>query len=383
MKKQYLKLLLVQILLIVFSLLQFIILKQFNVYIYVLEIVAIFFVLRYIFKVSIDHSFKKKDALLVIAISCLTYYALIYLCGFVFGFVYSTYSRSLIGIFKNVLSATIFVAFIEGIREIIISKSKYYKSLIILSIFTMSMLEILFSISLAQFSDRIVFANIFLGIILPCLFRNLFLTYSMHHFGILDSLVYHLIMVIIPYIVPVFPNLGDYMQTLLLILHPLITLFLCSSMVFYKREKIKDTDRYLKLLKTYKYLLIGVAVVAVIFVYLMSDLGRFTVMAIGSGSMSGSIEKGDIVFIDKKSKDYKINDVIAYNYNNTIIVHRIVNIEDFKVFKAYRTKGDNNNAEDAWLSYKEKIKGKVLFRIRFLGWPTVKLGEFLTDLKNR
>ena len=383
MKKQYLKMLSIEVFIIVFSLLQFLILKQFNIYIYVVEVIGIYIVLRSFFKLDRKQNYEKKDALLIILITCLSYYAITYIAGFFLGFIRTTYSTNIIGILRNVISSALLIAAIESIREIIINKAKYYKSVIALSIVALSMLEILFSISLVQFSDRIAFLQILLSIVLPCLFRNVFLTYSMYHFEIQNTLIYHALMVIVSYLVPVFPNIGDYLQTILLILHPLVTMYLCSRIVFYKREKIEDTKKFLKTVKIYKYAIIVFLVISSIVIYLISDLGRFTVMAIGSESMTGTINKGDIVFIDKKKRDYKINDILAYNYNNTIVVHRIIGIKDFNAFIAYKTKGDMNESEDTWYSYKDKIKGKVLFRIRFLGWPTVKLSEFLNNLNKR
>ena len=386
MKKQYLKLLSVEIFLIVFSLLQFIILKQFSIYLYVVEVVGIYLTLRSLFKTTKknDNNMQKKDALLVIVIACLAYYVITYLSGFLLGFVYTTYSRRFIGILRNVVSASILIYCLEKIRKIIIVKSKYYKSLIILSFVALSMVEILFSISLVQFSDKLAFLQILLSIILPCIFRNVFLTYSMYHFGETDTLVYHMLMVVPMYLVPVFPNMGDYLQTVLLILHPLLTLYLCSNIVFYKKDKIEDTDKYLRMVKLEKYLFIAAGIVLVILVYLISDIGRFTIMAIGSESMTGTINKGDIVFIDKKEREYKVNDIIAYNYDGSIIVHRIIGIKKFnESFKAFKTKGDFNKDEDGWLSYKEHIKGKIAFRIRFIGWPTVKLSEYIADFNSR
>ena len=386
MKKQYLKLLSVEIFLIVFSLLQFIILKQFSIYLYVVEVVGIYLTLRFLFKTTKknDNNMQKKDALLVIVIACLAYYVITYLSGFLLGFVYTTYSRRFIGILRNVVSASILIYCLEKIRKIIIVKSKYYKSLIILSFVALSMVEILFSISLVQFSDKLAFLQILLSIILPCIFRNVFLTYSMYHFGETDTLVYHMLMVVPMYLVPVFPNMGDYLQTVLLILHPLLTLYLCSNIVFYKKDKIEDTDKYLRMVKLEKYLFIAAGIVLVILVYLISDIGRFTIMAIGSESMTGTINKGDIVFIDKKEREYKVNDIIAYNYDGSIIVHRIIGIKKFnESFKAFKTKGDFNKDEDGWLSYKEHIKGKIAFRIRFIGWPTVKLSEYIADFNSR
>ena len=117
--------------------------------------------------------------------------------------------------------------------------------------------------------------------------------------------------------------------------------------------------------------------IVLIMIYLNCNLFRFTSLAIGSTSMQGSIDKGDIVIIDKHDKSPKENDVIAFREQGRIVVHRMVNIKDFKTVNYYITKGDANNDVDAWYVAKESIVGTVKLRIRWLGWPTVALSELL------
>ena len=378
MKKQYLKLLIVEIILIVFSLLQFFLLKQFDTYLYIVEVLAIFIVMNLLFDKDRKENFQRKDVLLVILISCLSYYAITYISGFLFGFVYSTYSRELLTILKNVFFATFFIVVIENIRDLVLQKARYYKSLVILSILVFTLIEVLFSISLSQFSDKVIFLRILLIIIIPCLFRNIFLTYSMYYFGTLDSIAYHALMVVVSYIVPVFPNLGDYVTTVLLVMHPMLTLYLCSRFAIYKKDTIKDTKKFYRNIKLQKGLLYGLLVFLIISVYLISGMGRFTLMAIGSESMTGSINKGDVIIIDTKKQKYKVGDVIAYEIGGTIIVHRVVDVNDEKRV-SYITKGDYNKNVDDWVAFQEIVRGKSVLTIKFIGWPTVKLSEFLAS----
>ena len=45
----------------------------------------------------------------------------------------------------------------------------------------------------------------------------------------------------------------------------------------------------------------------------------------------------------------------------------------------YITKGDANNGKDNWTVNNRMIKGKVGFYIKYVGWPTVKLSEYLEE----
>lgn len=87
-------------------------------------------------------------------------------------------------------------------------------------------------------------------------------------------------------------------------------------------------------------------------------------LIVTTGSMSGTIEEGDMIII-KKSDEYKIGDIITFMPENATVptTHRIVRIADGKYF----TKGDANNAEDTRPIDADGIVGKVTGRIRHVG----------------
>ena len=95
--------------------------------------------------------------------------------------------------------------------------------------------------------------------------------------------------------------------------------------------------------------------------------------------MENSINKGDAVFITKILKDDDIDkgDVIAYKYENKIIVHRVVSKKCDNGKCLYRTKGDANNVKDDAVLIIKDIKGKVLFKVIYIAYPSVWVSEWL------
>ncbi len=76
---------------------------------------------------------------------------------------------------------------------------------------------------------------------------------------------------------------------------------------------------------------------------------------VATGSMSGTIEVNDIIFV-RLTDDVKNNDIITYkNKNGDIITHRIIQTSGNRII----TKGDANNTQDDAITRKSVI-GKVV-----------------------
>ena len=117
--------------------------------------------------------------------------------------------------------------------------------------------------------------------------------------------------------------------------------------------------------------------IVIILVYFSSGYFRYWAIAVATGSMRPVINKGDVVII-KKIDNYdtlKKGDVIAFHYNNVMIVHRIINIVEDRNDMYFYTKGDANEEDDNFAIKKNMIVGVVNNRIPFVGMPTVWLNE--------
>ena len=89
-----------------------------------------------------------------------------------------------------------------------------------------------------------------------------------------------------------------------------------------------------------------------------------------TGSMQPSICPNDVVVIKKqKINNIKKDDVITFSKSGsaTTVTHRVVDVisKEGEVF--YKTKGDNNNAEDDELVLAENVEGKCVFKISKVG----------------
>lgn len=103
------------------------------------------------------------------------------------------------------------------------------------------------------------------------------------------------------------------------------------------------------------------------------NIGGVFPLMVQSGSMSGCIEEGDLIFshtIDNKTS-LQVDDIVTFwddGAGSILVTHRIIDIttdDDGNV--AYRTKGDANNASDARLVSSDDIVGVYDFRVPGLG----------------
>lgn len=84
------------------------------------------------------------------------------------------------------------------------------------------------------------------------------------------------------------------------------------------------------------------------------DIFGYSIFSTETGSMSPTMEKGDIVFV-KIGEQAGEKDIITYKKGNSFITHRIIEINGDSII----AKGDNNNTQDEAIT-KDAIVGKVV-----------------------
>ena len=379
MKTQFIKMLSIEIFLIIFALFNFFFARRFSSILYYVGLLIITLVLMKFNKVERRNEKDKRDLLLIILISCLAYYIITYLGGLFVGFVYTTYSKSPFGMLRNIFSCFVMVVLIEVIREIVIKKGKYYKSIIIFSPIVFTLLEAAASLNIVQLSSRHIGLEMLLIVVVPLLCKNILLTFITYYSDKDIAIIYHLLMNIPVYFLPIFPAFSDYLNTTLIAIQSTLTIIVALRILYFRREKIEDARKYLnidRMQKAFNAILIGLLIVLI---YLVSNIGRYTIIAIGSGSMNGTINKGDVVLLDKKVKHYEEGDIIAFEQDGVVVVHRIVGVDKENNVYSYHTKGDANNAMDMWEVKETSIVGHYIGRGLYIGWPTIILSEYLEE----
>ena len=97
----------------------------------------------------------------------------------------------------------------------------------------------------------------------------------------------------------------------------------------------------------------------------------FGISVVLTGSMEPRLHANDMVFIVKtKPEDYKVGDIAIYQQETTLVIHRIVSIDDVESGDSTVTmvtlKGDNNNVADSPVKLSE-LKGRMVFSVPGVG----------------
>ena len=95
-------------------------------------------------------------------------------------------------------------------------------------------------------------------------------------------------------------------------------------------------------------------------------------VVIATTSMTGELNKGDIVFFEQyKTQEIKENEIILFKAEGVLVVHRVVEIADINGEVRYYTKGDSNDDRDSGYRVKSDIVGKTLIKCPYVGYVTL------------
>lgn len=210
------------------------------------------------------------------------------------------------------------------------------------------------------------------AVLIPSISKNILLNYLSFKSGYTLSIVYRLIIDMYIYFIPVLPRSSLFIESVILLIFPII-LMLYIRKNYYNTEfnyKI-SIDKKNRFLNYISYVFIGTIII------LVSREFKYSMIGVGSGSMSGTINKGDAIIYEKYDNESNLNkgDIIVFSKNGILIVHRIVDMYQLDNDYVYQTKGDANTSVDSWIVSKNEIVGVVNFRVILIAWPSVFIYE--------
>ena len=378
MKKGFNKILILEIILLIFLLFNSFVFKIANMYV-ISGIMLPFLILMIVLNGFEKDNYRyKKDVLLNIIIFLLMYYFITYFLGLFSGFVKSSYSLSFINIIKNTFPVIALILISELMRYVLFNKTKRNLPCLIIGCLLFVMVDVNTMVHIYDVKTALGIIKMICLVVFPSITKNIFLTYLTMKVGYKNGIIYRLITEISTYLLPIFPDFGEYINVLLKTVLPIAIMARLNNMFnYYSVRKIKDS-RY----NSRKLVLYSVITFALLTIVLLtSGLFTYQALTIGSGSMSPAIEKGDVIILkgmkNEEARKIKKGDVLVYNHDNKIIVHRVIKKSNNGETISFKTKGDYNNAKDSWTVKQEDVIGIVKFRIRWVGMPTVALNELL------
>ncbi len=321
---------------------------------------------------------KSLDANLIIFAYGIVYYILIYTIGIISGYAQTIYSHELLMIIKNIFPIILIIISEEILRYQIVSKvkqSKNERKLLLLMIIALILFDIR-NVFPMDLDFNTILDNLSITI-LPAITRNIALTAIVYLGGYKPTIFYRLIMEIPIYIVPIYPNLGPYINGIIGMIFPIIVLFVVKNILVKKRDFFIRKIKKNKIIS--KILLFPVIVILVVSIMLVSNYFKYYALSIVSNSMYPELSVGDVVIVKKLNEEEKnginIGDVLVYSKNDRIIVHRLIYTSNLNDREVYITKGDNNDDTDNYIINKSDIIGIAEYNIPIIGYPSVWLNE--------
>ena len=341
-----------------------------NFAIVVLSIILIF-LLTY-FGIKKDNGYLKGSSARTIIAILMTYILVVYGLGIILGFNRGFFTKNIFLLIKNILPVLIITIELEMIRFIVVKNCYKSKKNIIIFTIISSIFRVLLEINLGTLNNaenRFIFLS---TIIFPILAEEALCSFMSYKIAMFPSLIYKIVMNLSIYLLPIMPNLGNYLYSVAHILLPFIIYNTLNKMIIkYEKEKqkVRQSNKIIFTIPLITFL--------IILVLLISGISKFKLIAIASNSMSPTYKRGDAVIYEKMNiNDFEVGDVLAFQKNSIVITHRITKIWKQGNQYYFTTKGDNNNTEDNFNVEEKEALGKVRFIFKYIGYPTVIVSEY-------
>ena len=321
-------------------------------------------------------SLYKKEVLKYMITFAIIYLLLYYMIGIYTGYYKSIYFFSFKTLYKYIIPTIIIIITSEIIRSEFLSKNTK------LSISNTIIFEVLIDLVLYVNIYNITTLDDFLSaigfIMFSSIINNILFNYTSKKFGIIPNIAYRIITTTYIYIAPIIPNVYIYFKSIARMIYPLLVFIVFKSVYDKKKGVVTKTNKYLSTIITTIF-----SIFVIVCSLLISCKFKYGMLVIGSGSMTGTINKGDAIIYrrSKNISEIKEKDVIVFENNKRMIVHRVIKIEDINNEIRIYTKGDNNVQQDPLYSTKENIIGKVTMRIPSIGFPTIIVNEAFKKIK--
>ncbi len=302
----------------------------------------------------------------IVVIFTLIYFAMTYGIGFTTGFLKNSYSLKPLSIFNNTFFLAIIIILEELLRYNFIKANKDSKKDITLITILLALLDIILTIRYDLIGDNYSLFSTLSSVILPSILKNIMCSYLVYYTDYKATIFYRLLTELYVYIVPIQPDLNDYINSICLLILPFIIIINLSRQTDKKQVVLEEKKQ-----KYIKKIDIPFIVLGIILYCLICGVGPYKLVGIETGSMTPNLNIGDAVLLSKTIDvdKLKVDDIIAYkNKDNVLVIHRIIKINHDHTFI---TKGDYNNVADREYVKKEQIKGKVIFKIPYIAYPAI------------
>ena len=296
-----------------------------------------------------------------------------YLLGLYFEFVISPYKLGFKSLFINIIPISVIIYCTEVIRYTFLSeKLKVNNVITFIIMFLIDGIILMDSINTGNLNGILAIVGY---VMFSSFFSNMLYNHISPKYGYKGIVIYRLITILYSYFIPFVPNIYMFLKSFLGLLYPCIIFLVFERTFDSKRTIIPAKYRFQEFVLT-----VSTVIISLLIIFSVSGNFKYTFLVVGSGSMSGTIEMGDIVLYEE-TKDVKENDIIVFHSNDVLMLHRIINQRIINGRPSFYTKGDANDQADDGFRISDDIEGKVIFKIPKIGYINIWLRDAFNHSK--
>lgn len=316
-----------------------------------------------------NKSIYTGQVLLIVTVVGLLYVMLYFLSALRFGFTKTGYGLKLDVILKLTLPIAVIVFSTEIIRYVL--RAQESKIADVCAYLICLVADVLTRYNVAEISGFSRFMDVVGIVLFPGVLYNLLYHYISIRYGYLPNMVFRALTVLSFFFIPYGSAISDSLFAFFNLLIP-IAIYSFIDLLYEKKKKyaLGKTNRFAK---------VAGAVLTVISVIIMSgtimlvsNQFKFGSFVIATDSMTGEMNKGDVVIYERyDGQIINVGEVIAFERNDSVTVHRVIDIKIINGEYRIYTKGDTNEDPDAGYVRVTDIVGLVNQKVPYLGFPSL------------
>lgn len=310
-------------------------------------------------------SINKRQVLFLFIGFGSVYVLLYYLFGIRLGFTRNIYFFNLSNLFNFIVPIALIIVTTELIRAVVLAQEN--KLCDILCWISCIIAEALICGNIYYITSFNRFMELFGTTLIPAVVSNLLYHYISKRYGAYPNIAYRLISTLYLYVLPYVPGMAQSLFALYNMAFPAAMYVFISALYDKKRRyAMKKSSKAGKILNAVTViLLVGV-------IMLISNQFRYGTLVVATPSMTGELNVGDAAIFEEYDDQLIVEgQVIVYEKEGSMIIHRVVEIENKNNTTRYYTKGDANADLDEGFVVPSDIVGLVHFKIPYVGYPTL------------
>ena len=319
-------------------------------------------------------SINKREVLLLNTVIASLYVILLHMSGLYYGYYINPYFVNAKTVWTVVLPTVSIIITSEIVRRVFLAQKNRLVS--VLTFLSCVIIEVLTYSSLVGIKNFNMFMNLVGMTLFPALCANFYYHYVSKNFGAFPNIAFRIITTCYIYFFPNVSAMSDALSSCIKIVFPIIMLAFTAALYTKGKRNAKEK-------KGSKMSAVATALTVVIIVsvaMLISCQFRFGALVIATESMTGEINKGDMIIYEQYD-DQKIKEgqVIVFSQDQSKIIHRVIKIENIEGERRYYTKGDANETPDSGYRTEADIVGLTDVKIPYIGYPTLWLREIISN----